>query len=150
MAFDSLYTGITGLNAYQSQIDMISNNIANVGTIGFKGQRMTFADLFYQSTGNASAPTQSNGGIDPKETGLGVKINTIDTDCSQGGLETTGINTDLAINGDGFFIVRNPDGSGAPMYTRDGAFKLNQNGLPTVSRERWLKWRWQPSKTRTA
>ncbi|MEO6912461.1 MAG: flagellar hook-basal body complex protein, partial [Candidatus Baltobacteraceae bacterium] len=132
MAFDSLYTGITGLDAYQSQIDMISNNIANVGTTGFKGQRMTFADLFYQTTsqqGYATGPTNSSGGVNPKEIGLGVKINSIDTDFAQGGLETTGINTDLAINGDGYFIMRNPDGSSVPMYTRDGAFKLNQNGL---------------------
>ncbi|MDQ2681260.1 MAG: flagellar hook-basal body complex protein [Candidatus Eremiobacteraeota bacterium] len=132
MAFDSLYTGITGLDAYQSQIDMISNNIANVGTTGFKGQRMTFADLFYQTTsqqGYATGPTRSSGGVDPKEIGLGLKINSIDTNFAQGGLETTGINTDLAINGDGFFIMRNPDGSGTPMYTRNGAFKLNQNGL---------------------
>ena len=129
MGFDALFTGISGLNAYQDQIDMISNNIANVGTVGFKGQRMTFADLFYQSQGFASGPTQTNGGVNPQEVGLGVKTNTIDTNFSQGGLETTGINTDMAINGDGFFILRNVDGSGQPMYTRDGAFSLNSNGV---------------------
>ncbi|HET6895506.1 MAG TPA: flagellar hook protein FlgE [Candidatus Baltobacteraceae bacterium] len=129
MGFDALFTGISGLNAYQSQIDMISNNIANVGTIGFKGQRMTFADLFYQSQGFASGPTQSNGGVNPMETGLGVKVNTIDTNFSQGGLQTTGINTDLALNGDGFFILRNTDGTGQPLYTRDGAFSLNSSGV---------------------
>ncbi len=129
MAFDSLFTGITGLNAYQSQIDMISNDIANVGTVGYKGQRMTFADLFYQSQGYASAPTTSNGGVNPQELGLGVKVNSIDTNFAQGGLETTGINTDLAINGDGFFMLRNANGSSSPTYTRDGAFSLNSNGL---------------------
>lgn len=129
MGFDALFTGISGLNAYQDQIDMISNNIANVGTIGFKGQRMTFADMFYQSQGFASAPTQTNGGVNPMETGIGVKVNTIDTNFSQGGLETTGINTDMAINGDGFFMLRNLDGSGQPLYTRDGAFSLNSNGV---------------------
>src|SRR5579884_3571304 len=129
MGFDALFTGISGLSAYQSQIDMISNNIANVGTVGFKGQRMTFADLFYQSQGFASGPTQTNGGVDPMQTGLGVKVNSIDTNFRQGGLQTTGINTDLAINGDGFFILRNTDGSGAPIYTRDGAFSLNSNGV---------------------
>lgn len=129
MGFDALFTGISGLNAYQSQIDMISNNIANTGTIGFKGQRMTFADLFYQSQGFASGPTQTNGGVNPMETGLGVKVNTIDTNFSQGGLQTTGINTDLALNGDGFFILRNFNGTGQPMYTRDGAFSLNSNGV---------------------
>jgi flagellar hook protein FlgE len=90
---------------------------------------MTFADLFYQSQGFASGPTQTNGGVNPMETGLGVKVNSIDTNFSQGGLQTTGINTDLAINGDGFFILRNTDGSGQPIYTRDGAFSLNSNGV---------------------
>lgn len=129
MAFDSLFTGISGLGAYQNQIDMISNDIANVGTIGFKGQRMTFADLFYQSQGFASGPTQTRGGVNPQETGLGVKVNTIDTNFAQGGLQTTGINTDLAINGDGFFILNNVNGTGQPVYTRDGAFSLSANGL---------------------
>jgi flagellar hook protein FlgE len=129
MAFDSLFTGISGLNAYQSQIDMISNNIANVGTVGFKGQRMTFADLFYQSQGFASAPTQTNGGVNPQEVGLGVKVNTIDTNFAQGGLQTTGNNADLALNGDGFFILRNTNGTGQPLYTRDGAFSVNPNGV---------------------
>ncbi len=129
MAFDSLFTGITGLNAYQSWIDMLSNNIANTATTGFKGQRMTFADMFYQQTGAPSGPTQTRGGVNPIDDGLGVKVNTVDTQFAQGGLETTGINTDLAINGDGFFILRNSDGSSQPVYTRDGAFSLNSNGL---------------------
>ncbi len=129
MAFDSLFTGISGLNAYQSWIDMLSNNIANTATVGFKGQRMTFADLFYQQTGYPSGPSQTRGGINPIDNGLGVKVNTVDTQFAQGGLETTGINTDLAMNGDGFFILRNVDGSSSPVYTRDGAFSLNANGL---------------------
>ncbi len=128
MAFDSLFTGISGLNAYQAQIDMISNNVANAGTTGFKGQRMTFADTFYQTQGSASGPTQERGGINPQDLGLGVRVNTVDTNFLQGGLETTGINTDLAVNGDGFFVLRNSDGSGTPVYTRDGAFSLNSNG----------------------
>ncbi len=129
MAFDSLFTGISGLNAYQSWIDMLSNNIANTATVGFKGQRMTFADLFYQQTGYPSGPSQTLGGVNPMDSGLGVKVNTVDTQFAQGGLETTGINTDLAINGDGFFVLRNVDGSNTPVYTRDGAFSLNANGL---------------------
>lgn len=127
--FDSLYTGITGLNAYQSWIDMISNNIANVDTTGFKGQRMTFADLFYQNQTFASAPTNTNGGTDGQQLGYGVKVNTVDTEWGQGGLQTTGINTDLAINGDGFFVLNNTNGTATPTYTRDGAFQTNQNGL---------------------
>lgn len=129
MAFDSLFTGISGLNAYQSWIDMLSNNIANTATVGFKGQRMTFADMFYQQTGAPSGPTNTRGGINPQDSGLGVRVNTVDTQFAQGGLETTGVNTDLAINGDGFFMLRNVDGSSSPTYTRDGAFSLNANGL---------------------
>ncbi len=129
MAFDSLFTGISGLDAYQSWIDTLSNNIANTATTGFKGQRVTFADMFYQETGAPSGPTQTRGGINPIDNGLGVKVNTVDTQFAQGGLETTGVNTDLAINGDGFFVLRAVDGSSQPVYTRDGAFKLNANGL---------------------
>jgi flagellar hook protein FlgE len=129
MAFDSLYTGISGLDAYQSWIDMISNNIANTATTGFKAQRMTFADQFYQQVGSPSGPTQTSGGVNPIDNGTGVKVNTVDTEFGQGGLQTTGINTDLALNGDGFFIMNNASGTGSPTYTRDGAFSLNSNGL---------------------
>jgi flagellar hook protein FlgE len=129
MAFDSLYTGISGLDAYQSWIDMISNNIANTATVGFKAQRMTFADQFYQQVGSPSGPSSTSGGVNPQDQGLGVKVNTVDTEFGQGGLETTGINTDLALNGDGFFIENNANGTGSPTYTRDGAFSLNSNGL---------------------
>lgn len=129
MGFDSLFTGISGLNAYQSQIDMISNNIANVGTVGFKGQDMTFSDMFYQTNGFASGPTQTTGGVNPMQTGLGVQVASEDTNFAQGGLQTTGVNTDLSINGDGFFVLGNTNGSGTPMYTRDGHFSLNSNGL---------------------
>lgn len=129
MAFDSLFVGVSGLNAYQNQIDLISNNIANVGTTGYKGQRMTFQDLLYQDQSFASAPTNTSGGINAQEVGLGVKTGSIDTLFAQGGLQTTGVNTDLAINGDGFFVLRAPNANGSPVYTRDGAFSLNANGL---------------------
>jgi flagellar hook protein FlgE len=127
--FDSLYTGISGLNAYQSWIDMISNNIANVDTTGFKGQMMTFADLFYQNQTFASAPSNTSGGVDGQQLGFGVKVNSVDTLFGQGGLQTTGVNTNLAMNGDGFFILNNLQGSAIPSYTRDGAFQLNSNGV---------------------
>ena len=127
--FDSLYTGISGLNAYQSWIDMISNNIANVDTTGFKGQMMTFADLFYQNQTFASAPTNTSGGVDGQQLGFGVKVNSVDTLFGQGGLQTTGVNTNLAMNGDGFFILNNLQQSAIPTYTRDGAFQLNSNGV---------------------
>ena len=129
MAFDSLFIGVTGLQAYQNQIDVISNNIANVGTTGFKGQEVNFQDLLYQTQRTATAPTNTQGGINGQDVGLGVKTGSISTNFGQGGLQTTGVNTNLAINGDGFFILRPPNGAGTPVYTRDGAFSLNANGL---------------------
>ena len=129
MSFDSLFIGVTGLESYQTQIDVISNNIANVGTTGFKGQTVNFQDLLYQTQSFASASTQTRGGVNGQDIGLGVKVGSIATQFQQGGLNTTGVNTDLAINGDGFFVLRNKDGSGIPTYTRNGAFSLNQDGL---------------------
>jgi flagellar hook protein FlgE len=129
MPTDSLFTAVSGLNAYQNAIDVISNNIANVGTTGFKDQNITFQDLLYQTQAFATAPSQTLGGTDPQNEGLGVKTATIDNNFSQGGFQTTGINTDLAINGDGFFILKNVDGSGSPVYTRDGHFGINSNGI---------------------
>ncbi|HVA37769.1 MAG TPA: flagellar hook protein FlgE [Candidatus Dormibacteraeota bacterium] len=127
--FDSLFTGVTGLNAYQADMNVISNNIANVGTTGFKSQNMTFQDLLYQSYRYASAPTQTNGGVNPQDVGLGVKVGTIETDFSQGGLQTTGVNSDLAINGNGYFVLANTSGGGNQVYTRDGAFTLSSQGM---------------------
>lgn len=129
MPFDSLFIGVSGLQAFQNDIDVISNNIANVGTTGYKGQRMTFQDLLYQTQAFSTGPTQTRGGINAQQVGLGVKTGTIDTLFNQGGLNTTGVNTDLAMNGDGFFILANANGQGTPTYTRNGAFSLNQNGL---------------------
>lgn len=128
MAYDSLYTGISGLNAFQSQIDMISNNIANAGTVGFKAQRMTFTDAFYQTQQAGSGPSANSGGTDSQQLGVGVRIGSVDTLFAQGGLETTGVNTDLAINGDGFFILNNTGGTGTPTYTRNGGFSINTQG----------------------
>ena len=129
MAFDSLFIGVSGLEAYQTQIDTISNNIANVGTTGFKGQNVNFQDLLYQTQGFASAPTTTRGGVNAVQAGLGVKIGSIDSNFQQGGLKTTGINTNLAMNGDGFFVLNDTTGTGTPLYTRNGDFSLNQNGV---------------------
>lgn len=129
MPTDSLFTGASGLDAYQNAIDVISNNIANVGTTGFKSQNITFQDLLYQTQAFATAPTTTKGGTDPIDEGIGVKTGAIGTNFSQGGLQTTGINTDLAVNGDGFFILKNVDGTGNPSYTRDGHFEINANGV---------------------
>ena len=129
MPTDSMNIGVSGMDAYQAQIDVISNNIANVGTVAYKGQNLTFQDLLYQTQQPASAPTKTNGGIDNQQVGIGVKVGATDTDMNQGGVQTTGVNTNMMINGDGYFILNNSDGSGAAKYTRNGDFSLNQDGL---------------------
>ncbi|HTJ26108.1 MAG TPA: flagellar hook-basal body complex protein [Candidatus Limnocylindria bacterium] len=129
MPLDSMFIGVSGLEAFQNQIDVVSNNIANVGTTGYKGQNVNFQDLFYQAQSYATAPSQTTGGVNGQQVGLGVKIGSIDTDWTQGGLQTTGMNTNLALNGNGFFILRQPNGNSQPVYTRNGDFQLNTNGL---------------------
>jgi flagellar basal-body rod protein FlgG len=123
----SLYTAATGMMAQQMQIDVVSNNIANVNTIGYKKQRAEFADLFYQTmeyAGTAtSTTTTSPTGI---SVGLGVRPTAVTKIFTQGNLKQTNNNLDLAIQGDGFFQVQLPDGRIG--YTRDGAFKLDADG----------------------
>ncbi|HXM05915.1 MAG TPA: flagellar hook-basal body complex protein, partial [Candidatus Acidoferrum sp.] len=107
---------------------VISNNIANVGTVGYKGQDVEFQDLLYQSIGYPSAPTTTRGGINGEQQGDGVMIGAVDTSFTQGGLQTTGVNTNLAINGNGFFALNDINGGGITTYTRDGDFSLNEAG----------------------
>jgi len=123
----SLYTAATGMIAQQTQIDVTSNNIANVNTIGYKKQRAEFADLFYQVmeyAGVEDGSTQGNPtGI---EVGLGSRPTAITKQFSQGNFKETGNDLDMAITGNGFFQVELPDGTTA--YTRNGAFKVDGNG----------------------
>lgn len=122
----SLFSGVSGLRNHQIRLDVISNNIANVNTIGYKGSRCNFRDVLYQTQLGATAPQGGRGGINPRQVGLGVTVGSIDTVMSQGNIETTGRNTDLAIEGDGFFLLG--DDNGAQFFTRAGAFSLDQAG----------------------
>ncbi|MEX1198439.1 MAG: flagellar basal-body rod protein FlgG [Pseudohongiellaceae bacterium] len=123
----SLWTAKTGLEAQQMQMDVVSNNLANVGTNGFKGSRAVFQDLLYQNLRQpgANASEQSNlpSGL---QVGVGVRPVATERLHSQGGLEQTENSRDLAINGKGFFQVMRPDGNYA--YTRDGSFQVDQYG----------------------
>jgi flagellar basal-body rod protein FlgG len=123
----SLYTGATGMIAQQLQIDVTSNNIANVNTIGYKKGRGEFADLMYQSLQYAGAATStttmSPTGID---VGLGVRPTAVAKIFSQGNFRETGNDLDMVIAGNGFFQVGLPDGTTA--YSRNGSFKLDGNG----------------------
>ncbi|PID28845.1 MAG: flagellar basal-body rod protein FlgG [Candidatus Cloacimonadota bacterium] len=123
----SLYTGATGMQAQQLNIDNISNNLANVNTIGFKKAEIQFQDLIYQTLTEAGSAT-SYGINTPTEltVGVGVKPISSQKSFSQGTLNATGNPLDMAVNGDGFFKVVN--GEGEIFYTRDGSFKLNKDG----------------------
>lgn len=121
----SMYAGISGLRNFQTKLDVIGNNIANVNTYGFKKGRTTFSDLVSQQMEGASAPTFDRGGMNPKQVGLGSQIASIDTIHTQGSLQTTGRSLDLGISGDGFFIVQ--DGFNH-YYTRSGNFYLDHEG----------------------
>lgn len=122
----SLYSGVSGLNNHQTWMDVISNNVSNVNTHGFKKNRLNFEDMIYQMMSSAAAPAVERGGINPKQVGLGVKVSSIDTIHTQGALQTTGVNTDLAIMGNGFFVERFGD---RQIYSRAGAFSLDADGV---------------------
>ncbi len=121
----SLFAGVSGLRNHQTRMDVIGNNIANVNTVAYKSSRVTFAEAFAQLLQGASRPPGDLGGVNPIQIGLGSKIGSIDQNFSQGNLESTGQNTDLAIQGDGLFVLS--DGS-RHFYTRAGNFQLDANG----------------------
>jgi flagellar hook protein FlgE len=121
----SLYSGVAGLQNHQIRMDVLGNNIANVNTTGFKKSRVNFQDMISQTLSGAARPTDEVGGVNPKQVGLGMIIATIDTIHTQGSLQTTGVMTDLALQGEGFFILQ--DGE-KRYYTRNGAFSLDENG----------------------
>ncbi len=121
----AMYTGVTGLLAHQRRMDVVANNIANVNTTGYRSARVQFQDLFSQTLQGGSGPVGDFGGTNPLQVGLGVAIGSIDTDFGQGPLFSTGVASDLAIQGSGFFVL----GMGAEnFYTRDGTFTLNSLG----------------------
>ncbi|WJF90427.1 flagellar basal-body rod protein FlgG [Paraburkholderia bonniea] len=129
----SLYIAATGMNAQQAQMDVISNNLANVSTNGFKSSRAVFEDLLYQTTrqpgANSTQQTELPSGI---QLGTGVQQVATERLYTQGNLQQTGNAQDVAINGQGFFQVLMPDGTNA--YTRDGSFQTNAQGqLVTAS-----------------
>ncbi|HPO97764.1 MAG TPA: flagellar hook-basal body complex protein, partial [Bacillota bacterium] len=121
----SMFAGVSGLRNHQIRMDVIGNNIANVNTIGFKSSRVSFQDTLNQMLRGASAPQGERGGINPLQVGLGVNIATIDVIHTQGNLQNTGKISDVAIQGDGFFILS--DG-GNQYYTRAGNFNMERDG----------------------
>ncbi|MDG6102022.1 flagellar hook protein FlgE [Dactylosporangium aurantiacum] len=121
----SLFSGISGLRAHQQMMDVTSNNIANVNTVGFKSSQVVFQDTLSQMMRAAGAPQQGQGGTNPAQVGLGVRLGAINTSFVQGSAQTTGRATDVMISGDGFFVVNSVN---EQLYTRAGAFNFDAEG----------------------
>jgi flagellar hook protein FlgE len=121
----SLQSGVSGVKSHQTMLDVVGNNISNVNSVGFKKSRVTFQDLLYQNMRGATAPVDNMGGTNPMQIGLGVNVAAIETIQTQGPPQYTGNRTDLAIQGDGYFIVGSGEGA---SYTRAGNFVLDGNG----------------------
>ena len=121
----SLYSGVSGIKSHQTRMDVIGNNISNINTIGFKSSRVTFADMLSQSSYSASSPTETRGGTNPRQIGLGEAVSSIDMIMTDGSAQATGKNTDVALSGNAFMILA----QGTDVYyTRDGAFEFDANG----------------------
>ncbi len=130
----SFWIGATGLNQHQKALDVVSNNVANVNTTAFKGSRIHFEDIFYQTMGLGGAPDEGLRSTNPIQKGYGVNTIAISKNFNQGTPELTGRELDLAILGPGFFVVRPPDAEEhEPYYTRDGHFLIDANGGITPS-----------------
>ena len=119
----SLFAGVTGLQSHQIAMDVESNNIANVNTIGYKYSRANFSDLLAQTNQIATAPQGELGGKNAVQIGLGASVTSVTRIHSQGSIQNTDKNTDVAIQGDGFFIVSS-DGGNTYKYSRSGDFKI--------------------------
>ncbi|HMO11858.1 MAG TPA: flagellar hook-basal body complex protein, partial [Actinotalea sp.] len=121
----SLFSGISGLRAHQTMLDVTGNNIANVNTTGFKASQVQFADTLSQLVQSAGSPQGGVGGTNPAQIGLGVRTAGINTNFQQGAAQLTNRSTDMMISGDGFFVVRNGN---QQLFTRAGAFSFDATG----------------------
>ncbi len=130
----SMYSGVSGLRTHQQMMDVTGNNIANVSTTGFKSSATVFQDTLSQTLAGAAAPTPDGGtpafgGSNPAQVGLGVRLGGISTNMTQGSSQLTGRATDLAVQGDGYFVVKNGLDT---LYTRAGSFSLDAKGQLTT------------------
>ena len=125
----SMYSGISGMKANQTKMDVVGNNVANVGTTSFKKSSTRFSDTLYQTSMYSGAPSEDiggTGGINPAQIGMGTKVSGIFKNTVRGNIQTTGRSSDLAIDGDGYFKVQ--IGKDKFAYTRDGSFNIDKNG----------------------
>ena len=122
----ALYSGVAGLKTHMTRLDVIGNNIANVNTYGYKSSRATFRDMFYQQVRGASVGTNTRGGINPSSIGYGSQLSSVDLMMGQSGFTSTGNSLDVAITGEGFLQVQDPDGN--IYYTKAGMLDIDTNG----------------------
>ena len=146
----SMFAAVSGLRNHQTMMDVLSSNIANVNTFGYKAQRATFKDSLYQNLSGASAPVPpSLGGTNPRQVGLGMSLNSIDSLMTQGNQQSTGVVTDMMIQGDGFFRVSAPGATfggtggndmtaGGEQYTRAGNFSFDSQGYLVTSKGQYV------------
>ena len=133
----AMQTALSGMTAAETTIDVVGNNLANANTVGFKASEAAFANQFLQTLSLGGAPTANSGGTNPRQIGLGTMVAAITPNFSQGTIGISSSPTDLAIQGDGFFIVEDQDGE--QLYTRNGIFKFSsQNEMVTMSGSRLL------------
>ena len=124
MGLSSVFsTAVTGIQASETTIDVTGNNVANANTVGFKQSQAEFATQFLQTLSLGAAPSTDNGGTDPRQIGLGVQVAAITPDFKQGTLQISSSPSDLAIQGNGMFIVQGTGGE--QLYTRNGKFNTN-------------------------
>jgi len=127
----AMFTGLTGLKANQFSIDTIGNNVANVNTTAFRSSRAMFETQMSLMLSGGTAPGGTSGGTNPSQVGLGTILSSVQRNFQAGSIEPTGVPTDMAIEGTGFFVVRTPETDQA--YTRDGSFSLDsENFLVTA------------------
>lgn len=135
----AMLSGVASIKAQQSRMNVIGDNLANVNTTAFKGSRVSFAEMMSQTVRSASGATASRGGVNPIQYGLGVSVTSTDVNSAQGALNQTNKSTDLAIQGNGFFMTSNAN---RMAYTRDGSFQVDTQGflVQSATGERVLGW----------
>lgn len=122
----SLFSAVSGLKSHQTAMDVIGNNVANVNTTGYKSSRVVFQDIYSQTVSSATAPTDTTGGINAKQVGLGTSVAAIGMNMTEGSTMSTSYPLDFSISGEGFFVV--DTGDGTYSYTRNGALTLDADG----------------------
>ncbi|HRF50068.1 MAG TPA: flagellar hook protein FlgE [Anaerolineales bacterium] len=141
----SMFTAISSLNAHQTWMDVIGNNLANVNTTGYKTSFVRFQDQISQLLRPGSSPTGTRGGVDPMQVGLGMRVGSITQSFTQGALTATGRLGDLAVQGDGFFNYR--DAAGTMFYSRDGSIDLDADGYLVNTNTGYRLQGWLPTGT---